>query len=322
MINKLYILFLLFFLLAGCRSPYAIQEGFDFATGEYVTAKYICNDKSGELEGQAIWIKRAPGWSKYYQKYKLSYSEPILIYCGGTFYDSSGGHAECWDGFSSYDMFCRIISEYSPPVEDVQKMFRHCIKLYKAKVDYKIVAAYLTERKQFCSDPVNIEWLRKTMAFPDKYKGELRGCGWEKFDCLKRWRASFPEKLPPAFLDICINSDACDFLLSEYIKNPERANVVRLGKVMTLYDMPDEEFIETVFVALDKAGTLDEFLKVVLPPDLPSLPPPVAGNEKWMNEYGPTDYKDIPHRESALRFVVNIPQIRDHLARLYPSPQN
>lgn len=138
---------LLLLLFAGCRPHYVILDGFDFATGELVVAKFWQDKETGKLDDKPVWIKRSPRYSEYYRKYKLSYPEPILIYVACTYYAANG--VGCRDGYSPYFEFFNIISKYSPPKEAVQEMFKHCIELYELKADNKTVKAYLDERGEY-----------------------------------------------------------------------------------------------------------------------------------------------------------------------------
>ncbi len=136
---------------------YMLNNGYDFATGEYVQAKY----KNKKL----IWVKRSEGRSKLFKEYGLSHPEPLLGFSSGTgykfeffkietynrgwqfwrfdYYIMEDRPADCWDGIGRESMFFRILREFKPPPEEIRAIYKECIRQRQAGVDVRDSVAYL-----------------------------------------------------------------------------------------------------------------------------------------------------------------------------------
>lgn len=300
-------------ILTSCSS-YTIYSGFDFATGESISTKLYEDSK------ETAWTKRFPGNKSLYEKYQLHYSSPILFYFGGECYTWYGKINGCVDGYVPYYMFISILQQFNPPENEAQEMFEKCIEMYKQRTDNKKVSAYLTERFNHYHDPLIKEMLAPIILDCKKFNNEVtfRNNKTYLIDYLKRHRKEYPLNLDKELLNLIIETDTyTDFFLYEYMFNPTIDNAVKLGFSMSLQN-DNPNFINTVFNELEKAKRLDNYLNIVIPPNLPSLPPPVRGDVPHLiSQYTNETFKDLPRREAALQILTYPQYINEYLKNKY-----
>ena len=93
--------------------------------------------------------------------------------------------------------------------------------------------------------------------------------------------------------------------------NPSQENLFELGRSLC-WQGKYSVGADMAFKKLAKAGKLDDFLKIIMPEDLPELPGPsqpiIKNNIKIYPsgyKYYEQTFKDLPHRKEALHFLMH-----------------
>jgi hypothetical protein len=310
-INRFIFYILTALTLSSCSQYYGIDSGIDFATGESIQTKRTL-DNTPKL----IWTKRYPGCKEFYEKYGLSYPNPIIFYFCGTEYSEHG--TICWDGAPcEYYRFFDIIRWYKPSTEEANEIFKHCIEMYERKAKQEEVKAYLTGRFNHYNDPLMKKLLLEIMKDTGNPQNifKFRDNQRQLVDYLKRHRKEYPPKLNKGFLDLIQEYDRSDFFLMEYLYYPSKENAFRLGySLCGNDDYFDENLISSAFIELEKAKKLDEFLAIALPPVMPPLPPEASHDSGLirLDQHTSETMKGLTHREAALRFAVQHKHIKTY----------
>jgi hypothetical protein len=354
------ILFLSFLIImqavcASNKTAFYINDGFDFANGKRVVSKIPPGNKT--------WNK--PTWTKYYtpsdlikgayEKYDLSYDKPLITYYSGTGYVFSWFQIIripmdrpwwkfwkhryyilryrpeiCWDGTSCYHKFFQIIKDFSPPRNEVRKMYYHCIDLDR---NFEKITSYLQDRYDHYNFP-RMKQLVSEIFKTGNEKLVFTDNHLNRSDEISRYvikhRKQYPEQLPDIFLKMTgspswyaykLDKDNNSFMMLEYFYNPSRRNALYLALDMTKgykYGIT----LSNQFNMLSRRKLLKKFKGQVMPDDmtkLPSIPKPVSSpssRARRLNIYYEDTYLKLPEREVALQMTFNAEFLRQYWKKI------
>ncbi len=341
--------------VACAKDGYYINYGFDFANGQYLSSKSKLNGNQ-----QAIWTKCFSRDSKedVYKKYGISHDKPVITYI------SSMGYEYCWFkidrvpwngpwwrlwrheyyilnyrpaicrmGRNCYGDFFTIIKKFSPPKQEVQKIYQECIALNK---DWTKIRNYLEDRYDFYNKD-NMKKLyteiceKKTLKNHNDYRDIFRKNNSDIIEFsryIKKNRKLYPKQLPDNILTFitsknlglyCLRSDKFDFITLEYKNYQSKKNALYLVLAMTQPNKCDPN-VSGWFDQLHKLKLLKKFLNQVMPADLSWLPPlpkpePEIRPKEIVYDVMPyyTDtYENLPERDSALQMTFNYTELRKY----------
>lgn len=239
----------------------------------------------------------------------------------------------CWDGISCYHKFFRIIKDFSPPKDEVRKMYYHCITLNS---NFEKITSYLQERYDHYNLPKmkqRVSEIFKTgnekLVFTDNHLNYSNDIS----RYIIKHRKQYPEQLPDKFLKMTSSSswdsykldkEGSSFMMLEYFYNPSKRNALYLALDMT------EEYkygisLSNQFNILSKRGLLKKFKEQVMPDDMTKLPPiakPVPAPPaspiqiRALNVYYEDTYRKLPEREIALQMTFNAKYLRQYWQKI------
>ncbi len=301
--------------------PSTIHCHFDLATGEYVITTYrrLIFTSWG-------YEKRIPYSRQLYQRYNIGYNKPLLILSAVSGYPlfgrRRGPEVDC---NVPHAMICNIMKRFSPPEKEVKILYKHCVDMYLNKTHSKEVRSYLKQQYDRYNEPNMQKMWKEIMADPTKPENGYKF--FENSDDLvcffRKYRADYPRQLSPEVMDLIQRNYPDLFFMDEYLYNPSLENLFELGRSLCWQGKYSGR-ADMAFKKLDKAGKLDDFLKIIMPKDLPKLPgpslPTIKNNVKFYpggyNYYTHT-FRDIPNRQAALHFLMHPLFIWNHINKKY-----
>jgi len=322
---------------AGSETLYTEYTLTDFANGDTVTQKIAYNN---------VKISEHRTANKYYapilKKYKLGYHKPILQFLSSAQYTTEciwlekekdnnilswkihyGWGRPGWMGDSfapGYALFFIIVVNFSPPEQEVHKMYAECIRIFEAEKDdckrLELTQKYL----KTCYDHYNAAELKKTAATltqaPDNDMLSQANMS-ELVKYIQEHRSDYPKILPDTFWLLLLSGNRNEYCFQEeyllpseeYYANPSEKNAYLLATFLT-GDKPDERNIVDLFKELQKRNLLSKFLKQIMPSNLPPLPAPKQREEANDSDTYYTDSaQDAPSRHNALQLICNYQQL-------------
>ena len=298
---------------------YWLDTYFDFATGESFTEKR--DGKSNEL----IWRKqneKAYQVKRQYEKYQLSYPEPVIVLLTRKGYSfewwdierhSHGWKFWKWDWYILRDrcvsrtspvywvsdLIQVVLDQCNPSKEEAQRIYAETIRLIREKNDKSVDLFLQDSYVKFHAEEFRKEltgYLNGGEKLPDTR--HLRLMEWE--------RNRYPDVLPKHFYtDVFRNTSECaayaEFFLAEFERKPTPLNAVMLA--LTIQNP------EPFFKTLHEKKKLDIFVKLTYPEKLPPLPPPCPSCIPFTYAsgfdcpfYTEEEYLDLPYREQLLQW--------------------
>jgi hypothetical protein len=197
--------------------------------------------------------------------------------------------------------------------------------MYLNKTHSKEVRAYLKQQYDRYNEPNMQKMWKEIIAAPTKTENrykyfENRS---DLINFFRKHRDNYPKQLSPKVIDLIQKNYPESFFIDEYLINPSKANAIELGRSLC-WEGKSGEYIGMAFPKLDKAGKLDDFLKIIMPDDLPELPGPslpiIKNNIKIYPsgyKYYAHTFKNLPHRKEALHFLMHPLYIWKHINKKY-----